>query len=151
MNKYRQGFLGFVFFLFFSVAVTADDAGDVENNIIGFYAALNQGDFDTVNNYLLPSGFTEFSSRGGLLIDISVEGLKKLFKSGLKVRVALQHIDVHVFDGVAYATFYRVGTIDRGGVNKPQRKTARVTSIWVKKDERWYLSHVHNSKMEARQ
>ncbi len=112
-----------------------------------FYTALNNGDFKTVEGYLLPEGFTEFSSRGGVIIDIPVNLLKNLIENGLAVNVALQHIETYVSGNMAYAVYYRTGTIERPDKdNNVPPHTARVTSVWIKQDGNWYLKHVHNSK-----
>ena len=150
MNRFVTSLIAMLAFMCCASMVLADEEAEVKATVIEFYSSLNAGDFEKIKPFLLPTGFTEFSSRGGLLIDVSLEALDTLFQTGLTVNVSIQHVDVKILGDAAYATFYRVGTLDRGGSNKPQRDAARVTSIWVKQDQRWYLSHVHNSNLSVR-
>lgn len=124
----------------------ASDEDDVRQAITDFYSALEAGDFERVDDFLLPEGFTEFSSRGGLKIDITVPLLKKLVEDGLEVKVALQDIETFVHGGMAYSTYYRIGSIARPDKEGLGEHTARVTSVWIKRDGNWRLMHIHNSQ-----
>jgi ketosteroid isomerase-like protein len=134
-------------FLVFCSQAMADDVTQVRQTIREFYSALNESNFDKVNQFLLPEGFTEFSSRGGLKLDIANAQLEQLINSGLEVHVALRDIEVFVSGEMAYATYYRVGTIERPDKdNNVPSHTARVTSVWIKQGGSWLLKHVHNSR-----
>jgi SnoaL-like domain len=124
----------------------ANDEDDLSQAITRFYAALGDNDFTRVDDFLLPEGFTEYSSRGGLKIDITVPLLKHLVENGLEAKVALQHIETFIYGDMGYATYYRIGTIGRPDTENAPAHTARVTAVWIKKQGSWYIKHIHNSK-----
>ena len=136
--------------LLLSSAVShADDAATaLRETVESFYAALNNADVETARKHILPEGFTEFSSRGGALLHVDANLLEKMFAGDLKVSVALEEMHVKVYDDSGYVTFHRIGTIDRGGANKPQDKDARTSMFWINRDGTWYLLHLHNSNIE---
>lgn len=129
------------------VSANADETDELRNAVTTFYAALNKGDVTSARNYILPDGFTEFSSRGGELLYVDADVLEKMFASGLTVNVALEKITARVYGDSGYVTFHRIGTIDRGGANKPQDKDARTSMYWVNQGSKWYLAHLHNSNL----
>lgn len=135
--------------LLFCAEAVADNATEVRDTVREFYSALNEGNFDEVNRFLLPQGFTEFSSRGGEKPDIATTRLKQLTNSGLLVEVNLRDVEAFVSENMAYATYYRIGTIERPNKdNNAPFHTARVTSVWIKLDGSWRLQHVHNSRTD---
>jgi len=134
--------LGLIFF-----PAHADDVEELRSTTRVFYDALNDGDVETARNYILTDGFTEFSSRGGALLHVDADLLTAMFDSGLKVDVSLQEMTAKVFGDSGYVTFHRIGTIDRGGSNKPQGKDARTSMLWIKQDGTWFLVHLHNSNL----
>ena len=131
----------------------ADDAAkglatkSLEDTVRTFYAALNNADVEAAKKHILPEGFTEFSSRGGPLLHVDADILEKMFAGDLKVNVALEEVDVKAYGDSGYVTFHRIGTIDRGGANKPQDKDARTSMFWINRDGTWYLLHLHNSNI----
>jgi len=148
MKTLSHRYFAIIFLLFFGVFSHADEAAEgLEATVRHFYAALNGADVETVKKHLLPEGFTEYSSRGGPLLHVDGEILEKMFAGDLKVDVALEEIDVKVYGDSGYVTFNRIGTIDRGGANKPQDKDARTSMFWINRDGTWYLLHLHNSNI----
>ncbi|MFA5630756.1 MAG: nuclear transport factor 2 family protein [Porticoccaceae bacterium] len=125
----------------------ADATTALQETVETFYAALNNADVDTARKHILPEGFTEYSSRGGALLHVDADILEEMFAGDLKVSVALEEINVKVYGDSGYVTFHRIGTIDRGGANKPQDKDARTSMFWIKRDGTWYLLHLHNSNI----
>ena len=148
MNKSIASALSIILLALAVVSANADETDGLRNAVTTFYAALNKGDVSGARTYILPEGFTEFSSRGGELLHVDADVLEKMFASGLTVNVALENITARVYGDSGYVTFHRIGTIDRGGANQPQSKDARTSMLWINRDGNWHLVHLHNSNLE---
>jgi ketosteroid isomerase-like protein len=134
---------------FLSSPVLADDAGDVRATIERHYAAINSQDSDTISSHHLED-FTIFPADGGLLVEPDERAVSERMGStfdGLDgaLNVGMTNFNAQIYDNVALATFFLVGTETRG--DKTRDITNRVSAVWVKVGREWKEAHHHESQL----
>ncbi len=132
---------------FLSSPVLADDAEDVRATIERHYAAINSQDSDTTSSHHL-NDFTIFPANGGVLEEADGEAVNERMgatRDFPALNVGMTNFNVQIYDGVALATFYLVGTQTRG--SKTRDITNRVSAVWVKVGREWKEAHHHESQL----
>ena len=147
MNRKLVTFITLLMLL--SPPVLADDAADVRATIERHYAAINSQDGATTSGHHL-NDFTIFPANGGVLGE--ADGGAVYERMGATrdlpaLNVGMTNFNVQIYDGVALATFYLVGTETRGG--KTRNITNRVSAVWVKDGSEWKEEHHHESPVRA--
>jgi ketosteroid isomerase-like protein len=122
----------------------ASDADDVRAAVIDLYAKLNATDTEAFIEYMLPEGYTEFSADGGRLFTIDQDYIRDGFASGIKPDFEIRDLEVRVFKDSAIVTGFRVGGIARPG-EKAKTSTLCLSMMWIRKEGKWKLVHVHLS------
>ncbi len=133
--------------MFLSPPVLADDAADVRATIERHYAAINSQDSDTTSSHHLKD-FTIFPANGGVLGEADGEAVNERMgatRDFPALNVGMTNFNVQIYDGVALATFYLVGTQTRG--SKTRDITNRVSAVWVKVGREWKEAHHHESQL----
>jgi ketosteroid isomerase-like protein len=133
--------------MFLSPPVLADDAADVRATIERHYAAINSQDSDTTSSHHL-NDFTIFPANGGVLEEADGEAVNERMgatRDFPALNVGMTNFNVQIYDGVALATFYLVGTQTRG--SKTRDITNRVSAVWVKVGGEWKEAHHHESQL----
>jgi ketosteroid isomerase-like protein len=133
--------------MFLSPPVLADDAADVRATIERHYAAINSQDSDTTSSHHL-NDFTIFPANGGVLEEADGEAVNERMgatRDFPALNVGMTNFNVQIYDGVALATFYLVGTQTRG--SKTRDITNRVSAVWVKVGREWKEAHHHESQL----
>jgi ketosteroid isomerase-like protein len=133
--------------MFLSPPALADDAADVRATIERHYAAINSQDSDTTSSHHLKD-FTIFPANGGVLEEADGEAVNERMgatRDFPALNVGMTNFHVQIYDGVALATFYLVGTQTRG--SKTRDITNRVSAVWVKVGREWKEAHHHESQL----
>ena len=133
--------------MFLSPPALADDAADVRATIERHYAAINSQDSDTTSSHHLKD-FTIFPANGGVLGEADGEAVNERMgatRGFPALNVGMSNFNVQIYDGVALATFYLVGTQTRG--SKTRDITNRVSAVWVKVGREWKEAHHHESQL----
>lgn len=132
-----------------SPAIAADQKRqEVTRAVEAFYRALHAHDIATIASLVPPQGFSEFSSRGGLLKQQTLESVRAVFAAGAQVDVRLEKLQIDLLSPeVALVTGLRIGVVSLGSVPAvPQTK--RMTSLWKQEAGQWRLTHVHYSALD---
>lgn len=135
-----------------ALADTASDVATIKSNEIAFNRAQNEGRFDDMFNFMLPTR-TVFPTSGARMITgwsaADVQRRKDDLKSGRQTNLQVEDLQVQIFGDSAIATFYRVGT--EKAVGEPAAKSARYrfTGVWVRTKDGWKLAHRHESPLTA--
>ena len=133
--------------MFLSPPALADDAADVRATIERHYAAINSQDSDTTSSHHLKD-FTIFPANGGVLGEADGEAVNERMgatRDFPALNVGMTNFNAQIYDGVALATFYLVGTQTRG--SKTRDITNRVSAVWVKVGREWKEAHHHESPL----
>ena len=122
---------------------------EVKAAVMDIFASLNSGNIDQVERHLAPQQ-NRFPAEGGLLTSfINAADLRGAFQAGLKVKFAVNNLEVAVYGDSAIATFFRSGTITPP--NGPPRTDGpwRSSYFWNKQDGAWKLIHAHESRLDG--
>ena len=122
---------------------------EVKAAVMDIFASLNSGNIDQVERHLAPQQ-NRFPAEGGLLTSfINAADLRGAFQAGLKVKFAVNNLEVAVYGDSAIATFFRSGTITPP--NGPPRTDGpwRSSYFWNKQDGAWKLIHAHESTLDG--
>ena len=134
--------------VFSSSPVLADDAADVRATIEGHYAAINSQDNDAVYTHHLDD-FTIFGADGGVLGGADERAVNERMGATREfpaLNVGMSNFNAQIYNGVALATFYLVGTETRG--DRTRNITNRVSAVWVKVGREWKEAHHHESQLQ---
>lgn len=129
----------------------ANSIAGVTAATLAFYAALNHGDADSADQYLLPGG--DSFPRSGKALDPeastqeeSLRNLRRSFTSGLKFNVRVHDLQVRKYGATAIATFLTDGVTTAPGGGESSGHY-RATYVWVRANSRWKIAHFHISPL----
>jgi ketosteroid isomerase-like protein len=125
----------------------AQDVASVRAAIERHYAAINSQDISTAFEHHLPD-FTWFSSDGRPLMEAGAAEAATRMGANLDfgtVNVYMSHFNAQIYDDIAVATFYLVGTHTFGDETKDG--TWRVSAVWVREGDEWKEAHHHESPL----
>ena len=140
--------------LLLATTVLADDADDVEEQVLDFFAAANAGDMGAVFQHHMPE-HSSFGRGDGLLSRItSLEEQKRAFQAsvdaGVKRNYQIRHLEVRVYGNSAVVTGYLMGTRIYPDGRTVQLSYQR-TALWVKQGGKWKEAHRHQSPLSLPQ
>ncbi len=136
--------------MFLVTAALADDADDVKEQVLDFFAAANAGDTEAVYQHHMPE-HSSFGRVDGLLSrTTSLEEQKRAFQAsvdaGVKRNYQLKHLEVRVYGDTAVVTFYLTGPR-----TEPDGTTLhmnhRRTGVWIRQGRLWKEVHSHQSPL----
>jgi len=136
--------------MFLVTAALGDDADDVKEEVLDFFAAANAGDTEAVFQHHMPE-HSSFGRGDGLLSRItSLEEQKRAFQAsvdaGVKRNYQLKHLEVRVYGDTAVVTFYLTGPR-----TEPDGTTLymnhRRTGVWIRQGRVWKEVHSHQSPL----
>jgi len=138
-----------------SVALAAGAAAQsaeeqVEQGVLGFYQALNDGDARTWATYNNAAQYHGNFPRQGTVFGTAlpvIENMQQGFDSGsTSYNLVVHHLDVRAYGNTAVATFYTTGptTLADGTLITG---TFRVSQVWVRDGQRWGVVHFHISPL----
>lgn len=135
-----------------ALADTASDIAAIKSNEIAFNRAQNEGRFDDMFNFMLPTR-TVFPTSGARMITgwspADVQRRKDDLKAGRQTNLQVEDLQVQVFGDTAIATFYRTGTEKAAAEPTPKPARYRFTGVWVRTQDGWKLAHRHESPLTA--
>lgn len=124
-----------------------DDAENVRVTIEGHYAAINaQEESKALSDHL--ESFTMFPGDGGLLFEpdwVQVQERVGQEDPLPELNVRMTHFNVEIYEDVAVATFYLVGTQTINGESSALNN--RVSAVWVREGSSWKEAHHHESRL----
>ena len=140
--------------MFMVTATLADDADDVKEQVLDFFAAANAGDTETVYQHHMPEQ-SSFGRGDGLLSrTTSLEEQKRAFQAsvdaGVKRNYQLKHLEVRVYGDTAVVTFYLTGPRTEPDGTILQMNHRR-TGVWIKQGRLWKEVHSHQSPLDVPQ
>ena len=136
--------------MFLTTVAVADDADDVKEQVLDFFAAANAGDTEAVYQHHMPE-HSSFGRGDGLLSrTTSLEEQKRAFQAsvdaGVKRNYQLKHLEVRVYGDTAVVTFYLTGPR-----TEPDGTTLhmnhRRTGVWIRQGRLWKEVHSHQSPL----
>ena len=131
-------------------ADTTSDIASIRANEIAFNRAQNEGHFDEMFNFMLPTR-TVFPTSGARMITgwspADVQRRKDDLKAGRQTNLQVEDLQVQIFGDTAIATFYRVGTEKAAGEANAKPARYRFTGVWVRTKDGWKLAHRHESPL----
>ncbi len=136
--------------MFLVTAALADDAEDVKEQVLDYFAAANAGDTEAVYQHHMPE-HSKFSRVDGLLSrTTSLEEQKRAFQAsvdaGVKRIYQLKHLEVRVYGDTAVVTCYLTGPR-----TEPDGTTLhmhhRRTGVWIRQGRVWKEVHSHLSPL----
>ncbi len=133
-------------------ADTASDIANIQANEIAFNRAQNEGRFDEMFNFMLPTR-TVFPTSGARMISgwsaDDVQRRKDDLKAGRQTNLQVEGLQVQIFGDTAISTFYRAGTEKAVGEAAAKPARYRFTGVWVRTKDGWKLAHRHESQLTA--
>jgi ketosteroid isomerase-like protein len=127
--------------------VLADDAADVRASIERHYTAIHAQNTGAVTDHHLED-FTMFFSDGGVLWESGWAEASERMGGTVDfpvINVRMSNFNAQVYDSVAIATFYLIGTSGEG--DDSRKITNRVSAVWVKTGGEWKEAHHHESPL----
>jgi hypothetical protein len=120
---------------------------EVKTAVMDIVAGFNSGNVDQIQQRLAPQQNRFFSEGGFLTRFIDAEGLREAFKTGLKVKIEVNNLEVAVYGDSAVTTFF-VRTTTTPANGPPRTNTPlRSSFFWNKQDGVWKLVHAHQSPL----
>lgn len=122
----------------------------VEQGVLGFYQALNDGDARAWATYNNAAQYHGNFPRQGTLFATGlpvIPNMQQGFDSGsTSYNLTVHHLKVSTFGDTALATFYTTGPTTLQG-DLVITGTFRVTQVWVRDGGRWGVVHFHISPL----
>jgi ketosteroid isomerase-like protein len=136
--------------MFMVTAALADDADDVKEQVLEFFAAANAGDTETVYQHKMPEQSSFGRGIGLLSRATSLEEQKRAFQAsvdaGVKRNYQLKHLEVRVYGDTAVVTFYLTGPrTEPDGTTLHMNE--RRTGVWIRQGRAWKEVHSHQSPL----
>lgn len=131
-----------------SLIAAADQkaAEEVKAALMSFIAGFNSGNADQIERALAPQA-NSFRGEGGLPgLIVDPEGLRRDFRSGLKIDFQVHNLEAAVLGDTAITTFIMTGLVTPGGGAARSDGPWRNSYVWNRRGGAWKLVHTHQSR-----
>jgi CubicO group peptidase (beta-lactamase class C family) len=119
---------------------------EVKAAVMDIVAGFNSSNVDQIERRLAPQ-HNRFRGEGFLTTFIDAPQLRQAFKTGVKVNIQVQNLEVAVYDNSAITTFFASTTITAPDGPPRTEGPWRCSYFWNKQEGAWKLVHAHESAL----
>ncbi len=123
--------------------LVAQNAEGLRARIEAHYVAIHAGDVDAVVDHHL-SDMTIFPETGHVLLEPGWADAGTRMGADVPfpaLQVVMRHFSAQIYGDVGIAAFYLDGLFDG------ERRTSRVSAVWVWRNGQWMEAHHHESRL----